>query len=378
MSEYQFHEFRTVNRILTKTERADIDTWSSRQKSTSTGAKYIYNYGSFKRNPEQCLLDYFDMMLHHTNYGSRRIMFKFPEKLVNFKALKQYQYEFEAEGDYEHTIVISKQKGFVVVDIEENLEEGYEEWIDCEDTLGGITSLWTDIVNGDYRCLYLAWVHFAQLAIESEVFEEDIEEPPVPAGLQKITGALSEFAEFWWISEDLITASSKTSPVETTVQLDFKKAIDLLSDAEKSSFLLQFAQDEPQAKMLLIKRLEFLSGISTPQYSASKRTIQDILESETKVQEQRAKLEKEEADAKRHKELQNMAKRQDAMWTEVYKHLDLKISSSYDKATQLLVDLKDVALFLGKSDEFKRKLTDVKMKYGHSATLTKRFVKANL
>ena len=30
MSEYQFYEFRTVNRTLTKVEQTEINTWSSR------------------------------------------------------------------------------------------------------------------------------------------------------------------------------------------------------------------------------------------------------------------------------------------------------------------------------------------------------------
>ena len=312
MSEYQFYEFKTVNRILTRAERAEIDTWSSRQKSTSTGAKYIYNYGSFKKNPEKCLLDYFDIMLHHTNYGCRQIMFKFPSKLVDLSALREYEYNFNDEGDYEHNITISKQGEYIVINIEENLEEGFDEWVECEDTLGSITSLWTDIVNGDYRCLYLIWVHFAQMAIENEVLEDDFEEPPLPAGLKKITGALSEFAEFWSISPDLITAAGKASLDDTATEFDFKKAISLLSDVEKSAFLLKFLQDEPQTKIFLIKRLETLSGATPPQYSASKRTIQDTLDSENEVTKQRVKEEREVAEAKRRTELQNMVKKEEA------------------------------------------------------------------
>ncbi len=377
MSEYQFYEFKTVNRILTRAERDEIDTWSSRQKSTSTGAKYIYNYGSFKKNPEKCLLDYFDMMLHHTNYGCRQIMFKFPLKLVDLSALREYEYNFNDEGDYEHNITIRKQGEYIVINIEENLEEGYDDWVDCEDTLGSITTLWTDIVNGDYRCLYLIWVHFAQMAIEYEVLEDDVEEPPLPAGLKKITGALSEFAEFWRISPDLITAAGKASPANTTPELDFKKALPLLSDVEKSAFLLKFLQDEPQTKTFLIKRLETLSG-APPQYSTSKRTIQDILDSENEVIIQRVKAEREAAEAKRRTELQNMVKKEDEMWAKVYENLDRQIASSYDNAVKLLIDLKELAAFLGKNDAFKSKFNDIKAKYGRSAALTKRLIKAQL
>ena len=181
MSEYQFYEFRTVNRTLTKIEQTEVNTWSSRAKATPTGAKFIYNYGDFKKNPEKCLVDYFDMMLYCANFGCRKVMFRFPKNLVDIKALQQYNYFFESQGDYEHSIKINQQGEYVVIDIEENLQDGgYEQWIDCEDTLTSLTSLWSDIINGDYRCLYMAWIHFAREALDNEILEdEDIEEPPV-------------------------------------------------------------------------------------------------------------------------------------------------------------------------------------------------------
>ena len=44
MSEYQFYEFRSVDRPLTTKEQQEIDKWSSRTSPSSTGATFIYNY----------------------------------------------------------------------------------------------------------------------------------------------------------------------------------------------------------------------------------------------------------------------------------------------------------------------------------------------
>ena len=376
MSEYSLHEFRTVNRTLTRAEQAEIDTWSSRSDATPTGAKFIYHYGSFKHDPEKCLLGYFDMMLHYTNYGCSRIMFRFPKNLVDFKAMRQYEYD--EEGDYEHSIKVRQKGEYVLVDIEENMEEGYDEWIECENTLGSITPLWTDIVNGDYRCLYLAWIHFTQCALENEILEDDLEEPPVPAGLKKLTAALSDFTGFWAIPDDLITVASKASPAQAVIQLDIKKAISLLSDDEKAAFLLQLAQDEPQVKSLLIKRLEVLSGTTPPQYNTSKRAIQDIADLQTQERQLRVQLEKEAAELKRRTELQNMVKRESKMWAEVYQNLDLKIGSSYDNAVKSLVDLKDVADFQDKGVDFKIKLENILRDYGKSVAFKNRLSKVKL
>ena len=388
MSEYQFYEFRTVNRTLTRHEQDAVSSWSSRTNATPTGAKFVYHYGDFRHDPEKCLLDYFDMMLYHANYGCRRIMMRFPKKVVDIKDLKPYRYN---DGEYsERNIKITLKGEYVVIDIEENLQDGgYEDWVECEDTLGSITSLWTDITRGDYRSLYLIWVHFAQLKLEYEGEDEDYDEedddegdmqkePPVPSGLQTMTGALSAFAQFWWISDDLITAASKASPIPVVNQIDFKKAIALLSDAEKSSFLLQFVQDEAQVKTQLIKKLEGLSGIETPQYQKPQRTIQDIRDSAIKIEQDRLQHEKEAAIAKRQEALKNMAKREDKMWAEVYEHLDVKIASSYDKAVTLLVDLKDLAAFLDKTNSFNKQFDEILARYGRSATLLKRFKAARL
>ena len=92
MSEYQYYEFRTVNRTLTREEVKEVNSWSSRGNVTSTSASFTYNYGDFKQNPEKCLLSHFDMMLYYANYGCRRMMFKFPQKLVNLKTLQQFDY----------------------------------------------------------------------------------------------------------------------------------------------------------------------------------------------------------------------------------------------------------------------------------------------
>ncbi len=392
--EYQFYEFRTVNRTLTKHEQATVNGWSSRNNATPTGAKFVYNYGDFKHNPEKCLLDYFDMMLYHANYGCRRVMLRFPKNLVDAKALRQYDYAFES--DYERSLKIEVRGEYVLIDMEENLQDGgYDEWIDCEDTLSSLTTLWTDIVNGDYRCLYIAWLHFASLALENELsdaddeddadFEEgardedgNLKEPPVPANLQKMTGALSEFIQFWGISEDLITAAASDSAPTQHITFDLKKAIEALSDAEKTDYLLRFLQNEPHLAPVLTQKLEKANPSKTPQYKTPRRTVQAILDKESGVTTARLKTEKEENTAKRQLELQNMVKRADKMWEEVVTHLETKTGSNYDKATQLLKDLRELAIFKKDLPAFEQKMTAIKEKYGRSNALIGRFEKAKL
>lgn len=256
MAEYQYYEFRTVNRTLTREEVKEVDTWSSRGKVTSTSATFVYNFGDFKYDPMQCLLSHFDMMLYYANYGCRRMMFRFPKKLVNLKTLQQFDYSHEED---QSSIMVSVEEDYVVVDIEENLEEGFDTWIDCEDTLAAVTPLWNDILNGDYRCLYLMWHQFVEAAIEHEMLEEnEIEYPSVPNGLKKLTAAIQEFNTFWEIDEEMIKRLTQKSTEISIKKMDYKKAISFLSDSEKSEFLLRFAQNEVFVLPAFLKRLDAL------------------------------------------------------------------------------------------------------------------------
>ncbi len=74
-------------------------------------------------------------------------------------------------------------------------EEGGGDWVEGEGQLAGLIRLRNDILEGDYRCLYLAWLKATFLQDPDELAE--IEEPPVPAGLHKLTPALQRFAEFF-------------------------------------------------------------------------------------------------------------------------------------------------------------------------------------
>jgi hypothetical protein len=383
MSEYQFHEFRTVNRTLTRAEQQEVSSWSSRSDATPTGAKFIYNYGDFKHEPEKCLLGYFDMYLHYCNYGVRQVMFRFPKKLVKIQELQQYDRAF---SKYEYEISVKEKGEYVLIDIQENEQsgEGFD-WIDCEDTLGSFTSLWTDIAKGNYASLYAIWMHFAALTMNKENDDDDYEDdddmddednlsqPPVPAGMQKITGTLSPFSTFWGISQDFLTALCKHSAPQEEVKIDYKKAISLLSDAEKSNFLLQLATDEPQVQIQLIKRLEALSGIKSAQPNPSKIQIQDILDLESRIMTERIVAERAAIAAKRLKELQAIMGKEKEMWARVHANIAEKNSTGYKIAVEILGDLRDLASHLGKSQEFRANMEVIKEKNATSKALLTRF-----
>ncbi len=90
MSEYQFYEFQTLDRRLSESDTAYLHTLSSRVALSSTSAIFVYNWGDFRGDAEQVLEKYFDAMLYIANWGTRRLMFRFPRTLVDANGLKPY------------------------------------------------------------------------------------------------------------------------------------------------------------------------------------------------------------------------------------------------------------------------------------------------
>lgn len=66
------------------------------------------------------------------------------------------------------------------LNIELNEEDGDGEWIEGEGLLPGIMQVRSDILRGDYRVLYLAWLMIAEYELEVLEEDEDLGEPPVP------------------------------------------------------------------------------------------------------------------------------------------------------------------------------------------------------
>src|SRR5438105_2551844 len=90
MSEFQYYEFRTLDRRLTPEEIADVCKLSSRAKVTDTRATFVYHFGDFSGDAQKVLDQYFDVMLYTSNFGVKELYFKLPKNLVNLDALNVY------------------------------------------------------------------------------------------------------------------------------------------------------------------------------------------------------------------------------------------------------------------------------------------------
>lgn len=370
MSEYQYYEWQTIDRPLTAHEQAEVNGLSSHMGTvTSTQAIVTYSWGDFKHDPQKVLLKYFDAFLYDSNFGVRRLMFRLPKNLVDVPSIQPYLLE-----DW---IMLEEQGNYFGLEIQINDETDFFEWIESDGILGQLTPLREQLLQGDTRILYLAWLK-AISRDDPEVWEDE-PEPPVPAGLKKLNASLQAFAEFFEIDPHLISAAAVSSKKgESSLEPDLESAIGKLSRAESDDHLLQIVRGEPGAVLSLKKRLTQLSGGKPPSQSRSTRTAGTLFEQAKKVEMEAKRKAREEAERKRTQRLEKLAKEEEAHWVYAENLLGQKRGSAYEEATKLLVELRDMAEYKQSRDKFAKRFKLICDRYGKSVALMDRFRRAGL
>jgi hypothetical protein len=126
-----------------------------------------------------------------------------------------------------------------------------------------------DILRGDLRVLYLAWLVMAHVEFEVLEDDEDLVGPPVPPNLHSLSPALENFAAFFDLDPDLIAAAAHLSPVVEPSDQALGAQLDCLPDDEKQSFLLRLLRGEAHLDVALAARLRELAGPDDRATSAS-------------------------------------------------------------------------------------------------------------
>lgn len=370
MSEYQYYEFQTIDQPLTKEERNEIGTWSSRTYPTTTQAIFTYSYGDFPQIPEDVVLKYFDAMLYMSNWGSKRLIFRLPSTIVDIEKLQHYCF-----GD---SISVIEKRNYILLDIFFDDEEG-SGWIEGEGLLSSFIDLRNDIINNDFRMLYLSWLN--AVSFEYNIQEEINDyEPPVPANLNSLSSSLKNFVEFFKIDENLILAGAKAS-VNKNVEnsIDIEKVVSLLSEKECKNFLTRIAKGEKHINLKLLKRLqEFSSNNKTDSDYIQRRTINEILELANNISEQMKEQERLKKEENIRIKMDGIAKDESIFWNKVFSLIETKQTKSYDEAVKILLELQDLSIYYKKNDQFQLKISQIYKKYKNLPGLKSRLNSAGL
>ncbi|MCT7965834.1 hypothetical protein NG799_05745 [Laspinema sp. D1] len=357
MSSYQYYEFQALDRPLTEKEQDYIHTLSSRVQLNRTQAIFLYNYGDFRGQPQQILDKCFDIMLYTANWGSRQLMFRLPKSLINSADLEPYQVP---DG-----IEISTTEQSVIIDI--NIQdEDLNGWTEGEGLLPRMLSLRDDLLEGDYRVLYLGWLKAAPLYYECE--PENCIEPPIPANLNKLSKPLQAFVDFIELDQDLVDAAAQLSPIAETKSDSIKELqqrIPQISEQERNDFLARLLQGELNLNLKLSQRLRSLSKKPTPQTLSDSpgRSLSELITLSTQAENLRTQKEKQAAKQEKIKKIQELAPRESYLWEQVFHEIGCKQVKAYDRAIVHLLNLQDIAEYQGKLPEFQARVRKIQQDY---------------
>lgn len=380
MSEYQYYDFRAIDRALTKAEIAELRSVSTRAAITSASFTNHYEWGDLKAYPLKLLEKYFDAFLYVASLGTRELYLRLPQALADYKVFRAMLPGEAAQ--------VRKAGNSVIVAFENEFED--EDWDDGTGWMGSLMSLRSDLLRGDLRCLYLGWL----LCAQNEEFAEDELEPAVPAGLGELSAPLHSLIEFLGIDEDLVeVAASASPPLNAGPDREELAAwIQSLPEKEKNNVLVAAALEPGERwKNGLLRRFEQQNALTTlaAPNAIRRRTAGDLLTLVHARAEERTRLldakraaeaarRKTEDEANRARYLDQLGKREEAAWNQIAAHIQKRQPNEYDKVITLLIDLRDLAVRQGRVTAFQSALGELRQAHPAKESLLRRLTKANL
>jgi hypothetical protein len=376
VSEYQYYEFQAIDRSLTAEEQRAVASLSSRVNPHPRRAVFTYHWSGFPGDAEQVLARYYDAMLYVASWNHTRLIFRFPRAAADLKGMQAYIHPPIAD-EY---ISLSAQGEHVVLGLNFYGEEGVYRLIDGEGWLDAMLPLRDDLLRGDYRALYLAWLKVLQV----DDLLDSVLEPPVPMGLHTLTPALRKFVEFFEIEEGLVAAaalaSESASPESETLQQAMTRAaIVMLPRDECDGWLLRLAQGELHLGLALKARLrELVPELDAPAVGAPRRTVGWLVGEAERQRERARRRRAAEAKRRRIQELEALAQREAQTWQEIEALIERRVGHSYRDAVELLVKLRELAEHQGRTEAFQTRVSQIRAGCKPTSALLRRLKEAGL
>ena len=333
MSEYQCYEFVALERPLTAKQMAELRAISMRAEISPTRFWNEYQWGDLKADPRKLMERYFDAHLYFANWGTHRLTLRLPKARVDLKALKAY-----FVGGHAARLTSTGEQ--VLLDLGSDTEEPeYDER--SQGSLAALTPLRAELLRGDLRAAYLAWL----LAVAADDLDDDAKEPPVPAGLGEPTAAQEAMVEFLRIDVDLVSAAASGSAAAIKDDAPFRRWLAALPTKEKDAWLTR-AADEPELG-LGGELLRVFRATTKAEHRGTRRTVRELraLAEAKRAERERAEAErarrtKAQADAARQRHLTKLGRDVEGAWSKLEKLVE---ASDYDVAVKLAIDLRDLA-----------------------------------
>ena len=381
VSRYLYYEFRAVDRPLAHREIRELRALSTRAEITATSFVNTYEWGDFKGDPSILMEKYFDAFVFTANSCVFQLVLRLPSRAVDTKVVSAF-----CMGESLH---IRKTKNFTILEF---ISEGDErDWEDSEGWMDSLIPLRADLMRGDLRALYLGWL----FCLQNQELSPHATEPPVPAGLAKLTAPLQSLAHFLGIDGELIEAAAERSHNLSTPSPSRAKLaawIAAMPEAEKNALLLGMAEDsDSRSRIDLLRRFNQYRVPPLPRAEgedSQPRTVSQIMavaqahaaqrirrEAERKAAEQ----EKQERarTAARVKYLDKLVGREAQIWEQVDALAQSKQPNNYDRALSHILDLRDLAARRGQQVYFDSALERLRLNHRAKPTFLRRLSQVN-
>lgn len=356
MSEYQYYEFRAIDRPLSQQQMRMLRSLSTRAEITPTSFVNTYNWGDFRGDPDELMETCFDAYVYVSNNGLRQFSLRLPAKCFGTAISDSGMERFNVRDAGE----------FVVIDFEGDDQGGDE--VEGEFWMDSLIPLRTELLSGDQRCLYLGWLSSVLLATD---LDDDELEPPVPPGLQTLSASLEAFADFLNIDPDLLeVAASVSAPQDPPPsRTEVAAWIRALPEAEKDALLIAAAMDEgTQTGAEILRRYELVQQKTAAFEAPTARTAGQLLAAADELTARKLRLSEERTAAERAREerkaaeararyLDKLAGREDMIWERVEANIRTTKPKQYELAVGLLSDLRDLSVRSQQEFQFQAALT---------------------
>jgi hypothetical protein len=337
MSTYQYYEFKALDRPLSTTEQAELRQLSSRAEITADRFVNVYNYGSFRGDPDRLMERYFDVFVYLASWGTRELQIRLPRRLFESSLAQPYLRE--------DSLSLRTQGDHVILTFQADRQDEAG-WTEGAGWLASLLPLRMELLAGDPRALYLGWLAGVSRSEEEEGEDEEGDEPPVPPGMGELSVELRALAEFLFVSSELLASAAKANPARRSTSVPkqaLARWLSTLPVAEKDALLLRLLQGpEPLLGAELLQRFR---AAHAP-----------------------ARAGEPEAPARRESEA----------WREVESSFAIRSAQAHQRGVQLLVDLRALAQHHGALAAFERKLAHLREANAHRRALLRRLDEAGL
>ena len=249
----------------------------------------------------------------------------------------------------------------------------FEDWDTVEHGLSPYTRLRNDLLQGDYRALYIAWLGAIWQQRSDPYLAEELE-PPVPPGLKTLNAALKRLAELFGVDAHLLRAAAETSgELQPIDEADLRRAVEQLPRSVGDELLFRLARGETGVAVALQRHLQpYLEKPARP--PVTPRTVGELLDAAKQIKQAARRRQTEKARKKHVAEMEELAKRESQVWQEVERIIESgKNATVYVQATQRLEKLQQLAEFQNTHTQFQTHLHQLARKYASRHSLIRRW-----